>query len=359
MTKKALFILWGSICLVLILAALPFMAACAAPTPAPTPTPTPTPAPTPAPTPIPGSEPYVLNVVTFLPTFVWVTSTAFGMLKERIEENSKGELIINWLGGPEVIPATNQGAAVREGVVDMAWVAAALYQRGLLPMSSAMSLTQLSPQEERSGGAIELINEYHSKVGLFYLGRGAGQSKPLFNIWTNKRAETPADLAGQRIGGGSAVAVTFLQSLGVTNVMLAFPELYSALERGVIDGILETSSSAIDNQWYEQVKYRVGPGILRGTINVIINEETWNWLPAHLQQALIDAQMSVERDYEPINNARIIADRQRILEYGIEIIEFSPEDTKWFVETMYEVEWQEEIRRHPEAGPLLKELLSP
>lgn len=57
MRKRRLPALLGSICLILVLAALPFMAACAQPAPAPTPTPAPAPAPAPAPPPPPAPKP--------------------------------------------------------------------------------------------------------------------------------------------------------------------------------------------------------------------------------------------------------------------------------------------------------------
>ena len=77
MEKKKSLVLLGSICLVLVLAALPFMAACAKPAPAPAPAPAPT-------------EPIVLKAVAFHTP--GVTTWGFDQYLERVNEAAKGEL---------------------------------------------------------------------------------------------------------------------------------------------------------------------------------------------------------------------------------------------------------------------------
>ncbi len=64
------------------------------------------------------AEPIVLKAVGFL------ASPALGLYDlelwaKRVTENSNGELVIQYTGGPEIIPMSEQVQAVRNGVIDI------------------------------------------------------------------------------------------------------------------------------------------------------------------------------------------------------------------------------------------------
>ncbi len=90
MKRKGLLTLLGGICLVTVLAVLPFLGACAQPAPAPTP----------APAPPPKPEPITLKALTFLPGKL-PTVADFPEFAKRVNERAKGELVIDHLGGPD------------------------------------------------------------------------------------------------------------------------------------------------------------------------------------------------------------------------------------------------------------------
>src|SRR5436190_23461314 len=79
----------------------------------------------------------VLKAVMFLPTNREKMKIKGGMLVDRINqlaaERAPGELKVQVLGGPEVIPSGNQPIAVRSGTVDMALTCASFYE-GLVPV---------------------------------------------------------------------------------------------------------------------------------------------------------------------------------------------------------------------------------
>ena len=82
---------------------------------------------------------------------------------QRVNEKAKGELIIKYRGGPETIPAFDQGKAVQKGVVDISIVPYGFYEP-LAPGIGGAMLTQVSLEEERKpGGGYDLLNEIHKK----------------------------------------------------------------------------------------------------------------------------------------------------------------------------------------------------
>ena len=138
---------------------------CAAPTPTQAPAPIITVLPSPSPSPSPTVKPTTSPTATASPTakpIVWRATTFLARnmnsvksiypITERAKQRSNGQLTINYLGGPEVIPAQQQAEAVRRGVIQMSIVPFSYYD-GLVPLGTIMELTELSPSEERASGA--------------------------------------------------------------------------------------------------------------------------------------------------------------------------------------------------------------
>ena len=145
MKTKKLVTLMGGISLLLILLVMTLVPACAKPTPAPAPAPAPTP-------PVEAIE---LKSVTMSST----TSTGTYAMKEllaRVNAQAKGELTIDYLGGPEVIPMFDQPVALIDGVVDLAWLPEAYFMRRLPPVYAA-SLCEWKITEEREKGVTDFL----------------------------------------------------------------------------------------------------------------------------------------------------------------------------------------------------------
>ena len=116
---------------------------------------------------------------------------------KKIEEIYPGEFEIKYIGGPEVIPSRDQADAMRVGTAEMYFGTPAYYS-GMAPAANTSKMTQLTPWEERASGAAALFDEIHrEKVNSIYLGRLGNQLS--FQLWLNKKVQTPDDLKGMRI----------------------------------------------------------------------------------------------------------------------------------------------------------------
>jgi len=96
------------------------------------PAPAPTPAPAPAPTPAPAPEPIVLKAISAWPLSAEETNLGFLRFVDAVNERAQGELVIEILGGPEVVAESDQFEAVRDGVVDMVHTTPTYY-KGEIP----------------------------------------------------------------------------------------------------------------------------------------------------------------------------------------------------------------------------------
>ncbi|MFC2032612.1 TRAP transporter substrate-binding protein DctP [Chloroflexota bacterium] len=307
--------------------------------------------PSPSPSPEPKPEPIVIKAVSFISKND-KSFSAFALLRDRVNERANGELIINYLGASEVVSPKEQGVAVGKGVVDMAFLPARWYPE-LAPGAEALLLAEITPAEERARGAYDFINDLHMKGGLFYLGRTYDQPGRYFYLFTNKQVKTPRDLASLKMTN----AHQSFDSLGITYVSVRMPEIYTALERGLADGQCSDFSSATAFSWQEVLKYVVDHPFNSSNVVTIMNLNTWNSIPKHLQTLIMDVQVEVEKESASIIDQFEEESRQQIEEAGLEFVKFSADDERWFYETLREGQWSKLIEMYPEVGTKLKELL--
>ena len=185
----------------------------------------------------------------------------------KFNSEGKGVLQINFLGGPKAIPTFEVGNAVKTGVVDMAMSTGAFYTN-VMPESDFLKLTQISIAEQRKNGAFEAINAvWNEKANMQYLARMV-ENQP-FHIYLNKKIDKP-DLNGLKIRITPVYRDFFLELNA--NVITTPPgEVYSALERGVVDGYGWPIGGIFDLNWQEKTKYRVDPGFYDAEVSILMN----------------------------------------------------------------------------------------
>ena len=150
----------------------------------------------------------------------------------KVNAEGKGVLQINFLGGPKAIPTFEAGNAVKTGVVDMALNTGAFYTN-VMPEADFLKLAQITVAEQRKNGAFDAINKvWNEKANTQYLARMV-ENQP-FHIYLNKKIDKP-DLTGLKIRI-SPVYRDFFQALNASVVTTPPGEVYTALERGVVDG---------------------------------------------------------------------------------------------------------------------------
>lgn len=219
-----------------------------------------------------------LNAVSFAPRAADI-SRGFGHFVDRFNAEFDGEVQIVWRGGPEVIPPFEQGNAVRAGSIDMAFVSPSFYE-GLLPAAATPNLSLRSFAEIRDSGYFERMAEIHRGVGLELLGE-VPATDVQFYIFLNRAIESPADLAGLRIRVFPTV-LPFVRALGAEPIVMPQEDIFTAMERGMVDGFVRGSVG-----WAEQfggvVTHYVAPSFYRAGFPILANPRAWERLDADLQ----------------------------------------------------------------------------
>lgn len=295
-----------------------------------------------------------LKMVTFLPKGN-NNMTAFMALVDDINAKAKGELEIKYLGGPEAMPGFKQFEALRNGVVDMIFGCESYYGRQVTG-GAYTHLTRLDPVKERENGYYELRADLLREQNVHYLGRA--EFGVWFQIFTNKAVKRPQELKGQKIRV-SATYEPFVKRLGAVPVTMPGSDIYTALERGTIDGYAWSALGNVQMGWVDVCKYILEPRIYQMNIEALINLKTWEALPEHLKKLMTECMIQNEKEYTKVMADIAEKEFAEMQKRGMEVIAFSPEDTDWYVDLAYEAGWDEVIKQNPDLGPKLKKMLTP
>lgn len=275
----------------------------------------------------------------------------FERFLDRVNETGKGQVKINYIGGPRAMPPFEVGNAVRTKVVDIANVPGAFYTN-LLPEAEAAKLLTKPMSEQRKDGTWQLLNQMHNqKVNAQYLARQF-HNVP-FHLYLTKKIDK-LDLTGLKIRV-TPIYRDIVEALGGTAITTAPGEVYTALERGVVDGYGWPILGIFDLGWDKVTKFRLEPPFYGAEVNVLVNLDAWKGLSDAQRKVLNDAALWLE-DLDNEGVAAIKAERERQAKAGIQAIDFGPAQNQAFVKKANDVAWASVIKRAPENGPKLRTL---
>src|SRR5438067_2308814 len=275
-----------------------------------------------------------------------------GFMK-KLNAEGKGTLQLNLIGGPKAMPPFEVGNAVRTGVVNLAMTTGAFYTN-IMPEADALKLTQIPATELRKNGAYDLINKiWNEKANMQYLGRVIDFTP--FHLYLTKKIDKP-DLTGLKIRI-TPVYRDFFQALGATVMQTPPGEVYTALERGVVDGYGWPIHGIFDLNWQEKTKYRVDPGFYNAEVSIVVNLDKWKGLTAQQHELLNREAMALEAHndfWKKYNEDEV----RRQKEAGIQVITFDAAAAKQYYDKAYEVGWASIIKASPQYGPQMRKLFS-
>lgn len=275
-------------------------------------------------------------------------SRPFEAFVDWVNENGTGVIQIDMLGGPEAVPPFELGNAVSTGVVDIANNTTAYYP-GLVPTGDALHLATNTVQEQRENGCFEKIDRIHQEqMNVKFLARTGDHIQ--FHLYLTEPIDKP-DLNGLTIRTTPVYRAMF-EKLGANLVRTAPGEVYTALERGAIDGYGWPVQGVMDLGWDEQTGYRVDPGFYQVDVNFLVNLDTWNGLTDEQKAVLEEGAAWIEaKNAENVSINEAEAARQA--EAGIETIEFTGADRDRWLETAQTEGWAVVAETDPEiAGEL-------
>lgn len=238
-----------------------------------------------------SQEKFKWKMVTTWPPNFPILGQGCTLFAEWVKVMSAGRLEIEVYGGGELVPALDCFDAVRNGVAECA-SGAAYYWAGKSAATQFFASVPFGLNAQQmntwlySGGGQELYEELYAPFGLVPM--VGGNTGVQMGGWYNREINSLDDFKGLKMrmpGLGGKV----LARAGGTAVLLPGGELYTGLERGVIDALEWIGPFHDYKMGFHQIaKYYYTPGWHEpGTsLELIFNKEKFDALPADLQEIL-------------------------------------------------------------------------
>jgi len=116
-------------------------------------------------------------------------------------------------------------------------------------------------------------------------------------VSANRPLITPADFQGLKFRiSGSKVADQYFRLMGGLPQIMAFSEVYQALQTGVVDGCENTPSNYLTQKFHEVQKHISAANHAHLQYAVLVNTKFWNSLPTDIREQFEKA-MSEATDY--------------------------------------------------------------
>lgn len=209
-----------------------------------------------------------------------VTGQVFDAFAKRVDELTNGDLRIRVFHGGQLGGQRESIELAQQGALDIAKTNAAemeafdpIYSIFNLPYIFASGEHALRVLQGEVGDAILASEGAPGLVGLGLLYEGCR------SFYTNKPVESFDDIQGMKIRvQPSPSAIRMIELMGAQPTPIAFPELYSALQQGVVDGAENNVGALTYVRHGEVAKYFVRNEHSCIPAVYTISEATWNKL---------------------------------------------------------------------------------
>lgn len=278
-----------------------------------------------------STKKYKWKMVTTWPPNFPVLGTGAVMYADWVREMTGGRIDIKVYGGGTLVPALEVFDAVSSGGAEMG-SGASYYWGGKEPSLQFFTTVPfgMNAQQKNSwlyaGGGLELYEEQYAKFNIVPF--PGGNTGVQMAGWFNKEINTIDDFKGLKMripGLGGKV----FEKAGGTAVLSAGSELYTNLERGVIDAT-EWIGPYHDYLmgFHEIAKYYYSPGWHEpgSNLEIIINKRLFDTLSSDLkvilQTAAFRLNMWILSEFEAKNNEYL---QKIIKESDVEVRRLNPE----------------------------------
>lgn len=285
-----------------------------------------------------------------------INQTVFERFAENLGKASGGRLEVTPLPVGAIVAHNETLEAVGSGILEGQHTAPVYFAGrdaafGLLgDLNAAYEDPYQMTQWIYTGGGLELARDLYEDYNLYYVGPvlWGMESIPL-----KKKVETLADLQGVKLRMPEGPASDLFNKVGASPVNIPGSEVYTSLERGVIDGTDWGTLAMNEDLGFHQIaKFPIYPGLHSMPVGeVAINLDTWNALPDDLKQIVELAVRSFNLDMIETLAAADMETRQKLAGTDVEIVEWSPEERRKLREAASEV-WKDYASRSEKAGKI-------
>lgn len=204
------------------------------------------------------------------------------LLMRVINEETKGEFTLQRFDN-SVVPPFEQFEPIASGVFDIHYTNPS-YHAGDTSVGQVMDTVVADVEKRHSSGLWAMIDAEYQKRNVKLIAAGPSTG---FQFLVRDQLSEDGTLNGMKIRSNPAYDGT-IRALGGAPIQLPIPEVYTALQKGLIDGTAFPVHGVVSARMGEIAKGQVRPTYGQGTALVLMNLDKWNSLTPE-QQKMIEA----------------------------------------------------------------------
>jgi len=300
---------------------------------------------------VPGAQaqdPIKITFSTYWPTSYDYLVKPIEAFAQRVEEESGNRVAFEIFHSAQLFGGKEEYGALSRGDIDMS-APLDIYHTGKVPALGVTSLPFMWPspaalQKTLDAGLWDQgLREQLLEDDIVVLDVAAGGP---YQIYAKDFAvRGPGDIEGKKWAVSGTTASKAIELLGGSPTTMSSGELYLALQRGTIDGTTRPLLTGLGRKLYEVVGHLTVTNMAYFTSFLAINKDTWDALPADIQQIMQDA--AAERSKDQLKRLEGFLD-EAIAEFeakGVEVHLASDAELGAFKEQMAPVYdwWQGEV----------------
>jgi TRAP-type C4-dicarboxylate transport system substrate-binding protein len=251
---------------------------------------------------------------------------------DRIEQRSGGRVKITRYWSSSLLKSTDVMRGVQTGVADIA-----SYVMGMNPGVNQLNLFVNLPMMGFPGAdeAAAIYKEVYNKFpemeedmgGVKVIAISMFQAYQLHTA--GKQVKVPADLAGMRMISEGPDWAAFYESVGATPVEMGPGDFYLSMEKGLVQGWVVLFAALDFFNMIELCDYHTilgGSGASMGMGTMIMNLDTFNSLPADIQQIILEEGEWYQQQMHALDAEMLPMIMGKVEAAGNTVYEVTPEE---------------------------------
>ncbi len=306
---------------------------------------------------ISGPKGFLGGVAYGAPTFTGVTyltpgykdlMPAIRKFVDELSKNAGSKFKVDFYDSQTLVKASEQNAALRAGTIQFMFHTSSYITRsfkilGVTGLPGVVEDLYKHPERQMMESPLwKAMNDALVKENIFQLTMGGGLLEPEY-IWSGEKKITSLkDLNGKRCRIVSYEATEALKKFGVSGVRIPSSELYLAVQRGTVDGVVANVSTIISRKVNEQIKCIFKLPVTGFTISIFLLKSKWDTMPADQKDAFWNAAKVYDQYCAPRINSKFYPEVYwPIIKKGnVEIVEPTKEElAKFAAESRSVLDW--------------------
>lgn len=228
-----------------------------------------------------------LRMSHFWPGGSAVNKEIFEAWAESVTDASDGQLQVQVFPSETLSKADQAYQGTVDGISDIA-VTLQGYTSGRFPLSEIVQLPGVSNSANQGACILQslfdegLISDEYDDVKVLYL----FTTGPAYLHTRDDDIQTPEDMEGLRIRRPSDVAGEMLSNMGAEPIGMPAPDIYTSLQRGVMDGLSFPWEAMKVFGINELVDYHLEMPYYSGVAVAVMNRDSYERLSSELQSVI-------------------------------------------------------------------------